>query len=428
VHLAKASIHITFLYQPLLFNIMDYLDVLIIFRLAMKYFHQQFDPLYVIDEAKRYKFIGKRKTRKMKTKYAKCLPGTTTKEMFSEFIWDLLPVLTFEQLTILLASMGCQPLVKELQEVHRPGRIFCAKRYSTHLVAFHKNLKSLLDDNGFVDKVRALENLAMVARLKLARTVNLEARQNDANELSIVMWLRAQQFRDETQDQRMSILNEMMAGLPNDIDNSLAHVIALTQTAVNFALLGRVEASLAVVQEVKQLVDSCDEQFAVSVACHDIQYVFRILYDKTKDKAYLDKVLEECDLGIQSLEQVIPDDRMLLERLFKLNMTQSLLSITPQLDINDELPCSTVNRLFAQSLTQQVRNQHFQGIEKRREFIYMLSVARLNELENNIELALEYATRAVAILEDGLYFANDLDRAESFLRRIYQKALPIEVV
>ena len=292
--------------------------------------------------------------------------------------------------------------------------------------------KSELDDNVYKDRKLRLKTCCKAKLDKLTtvttnQTASFEIQLKLLNEV-VITALRIQLHRDDGISERQKLLDEMKASAPRHQDTSFTDVVYNGKTAIAQALQKNWAQVTHNLTEAERALTNCNEPLGQAMFLHDRQFCYRLKYVTSGDKNDLEQVINDCDRAIEAIPDGSDKCKPDLNRIFKLNICQTVLGITPQLEIDRKVEPSPEGRMLVKVLLQQVRDDHFDGIESRREMLYSMCSARVNELDVNLGIARDYALSAAALSTNGAYFPLDKQNTSRFCDRFVQLPNPVLVL
>lgn len=312
------------------------------------------------------------------------------------------------------------------RQMTQPVRTNVEVRYSFHLYKFFSEIKGNLDtgnDLGGLNRIQYCENFSASILRKAAEAPNVQRRQFEIDRYVTMEFLHIQQLRDGGFEARERLLDNMMQNLPDGVDRNYADLMYQLKIATSKVNARDLHDAELRISDVLGRVQFCNNSFLRAIIFHDSSYVYRCVHSNTGDPRYVDKIANMTYKAIQALEEDIPPETSPWGKILLLQMAKIYCGIDSNLNVHNEDPLPPRDKLAASEIVKQLRRD-IKNMESRREMFFQLCQARIYEDDEDFEMAMYCATRALVLATLGGYYPSDRENIEAYQTRLVLRVLP----
>ena len=226
-------------------------------------------------------------------------------------------------------------------------------------------------------------------------------------------------YRDR--GERVRILKEMKDSLPPDVDPNFTNIIYLCKMAVTEMHAGNEDIAGQYMKEVFKQCDCCHQTFVKAFLFHDLQFVSRILDSNSPADKHLKDTILHGDHGLLFMQEEHDETAQIWSRVYLSENAMGLLKIRSNFKVLVEETVDETDIRHSEQLLAHLKRSHT-PLEIRREMIYNLCKARINELKENMVDALESAFEAKELAKEGVHFENDGANIDEYYDYLCRKA------
>ena len=289
--------------------------------------------------------------------------------------------------------------------------------------AFFNSVKGMLDNNEANDRLTFCVYLKnnLTERVRTAPGDSARANQMIWDRYVTVVFLHIQQCREQSCEMRVRMLKQMRETVPMTVDRTYTELMYHSKMATTYVYWNRIVEAETFLDIALELLNSCKNNFYRFIMLYNCIVVYRLLYMKTKDSKFVGKVEHMYELVLRISKDESGPELGLWGSLVFVHMAQTYLGIDIFLEHHQGEV--SIARLHA---TRYILTHLCKGLKlsKRREMFFNLAMAKLNELEGNIECAVAYSQRALTLTEDGAYFDIDRRNIELYQTQALLHTLP----
>ncbi|XP_053374425.1 uncharacterized protein LOC128546983 [Mercenaria mercenaria] len=383
-----------------------------IINVLAKYTDNYFDILEAINKLEAHGVFSQEYCHQLLRKFSNL--HLSKREQLSVFILDIVkeasPVEFYDILDLIdLSDMAEEIHCEHNGPVHRQIRR-APIPHSHHLQKHFYVLKSYLDDNVFTDRRNFLRDNTNELKSSFPNLENENVLTKAANKFAVNTWLWVQHCKRDTHEIRNILMDMRALSWPAGVDPILSEVIFESKMAVVSAMEGSFECSKGHRRNAKYLVREYHDPLTKSLVCHDSRYVSQIL--ARNNVADTTSVLRECQIGLRFLESETNGNHFCkqMQRSFLLYLAQHYLRIGNDLHIDRTVPIPAKDLQDAENVLYVVRInlQSGQIVERRRDMVYNVCMARLFDAHGQRQTAIAYLCEAQHLSRNGAFFEGEI--------------------
>ncbi|KAL4219958.1 hypothetical protein ACF0H5_020369 [Mactra antiquata] len=364
----------------------------------------------------KFEYISRKERQRLLDKYEDVIPN------LNEFVMDILRTVTFETFCFLLNTEGYKDITARFRQTM--FALLYAKlpkkemAHSKRTHEYYKTMKSCIDNKTFGGDVRQRLQDIIDKQNKIIMSkedIPLAKGEFAMERKSAALVLLIQQHK--AVPDRKAILENVYRQETNGIDKTTLEIVYHSKTAMTEAQAGNVNEAEAHIAQAKILCENCGPCFAVTSALHDIEYTYRVLYMKYDKNEYLEKVISEGDVALQSLQEEREDVQKLWQRILLLFKALSFLRIDEDFEVGDVRRLTKSHRERSRQILKEIK-RNSGAMELRRTMVMSICLAALNEGDDD-DAALRYAKHAVeAARKGGCFRPLETENIEKYFERV----------
>ena len=369
-----------------------------------------FDTLEFLNLAKKHRILEERLVENLK-KTLDAVDGTSDDEKILEklkvFIFELAKCMKFSDFVLLVERAGYTTLAKGLRclrygDEQAVPRMTKQTNDSPVLHHLFSNMKRVVDNRERPNRVTYFRNLTDQTFNEISICKNETQRNTMATQAGVLVWLQTQLY--SVIADRKHILTEFRSRMASlkIADSSFFETVFYSKLACTAALGGEFDLAVAYIVQAEIFAEQCTWPFARTIVHHDRQFVFRKQNVEHYERSHVQEIIDSCEKGLASLVDIPEEKKVLIQRIFLLNMVQALLGIGTylEIDVNREIDRPTIDR--AKGLLLEVENlSKVQAMEKRRKMMFLLCKGRVAELKHEENEAIEFVDKSKLLTESG---------------------------
>ena len=346
-----------------------------------------------------------------------------------EVVLDTLPeVINIPNLVYALYSTGYREIAAELFfQTRTPANEIYRHRSSssedrTRLQTLYRNLKRMVHDSQFKNPREALRSMAKRFRSDFEVERDELRRQKLADKCVAILGveLDAHYYSALSTDEitQQEILYEMVELIPKTTNPLITDTIVYSRQANLDACHGDfndAESMLKTARGSAQSVQQCLE--LVNLLYVEV-YVKLWQFETTPSREVLDALMMWGRFGLECLKNEHEETRRMWKRMFILRMVFGLLGLGNRGNLIQGYTVDRASIKEAQNLLADV-DKTWDSIEIRREMLYCIARARLNEALQLFDNAMEYLERAKSLAVQGGFLEKPL--IEDFMKTVESK-------
>lgn len=316
----------------------------------------------------------------------------------------LIGKLRFGEIIYILEKLGQHVLVRKIIDLNSGARVFVVRtdvpnnNLTKELYHIWKNSQ---DDGLFIDIDNEIKKNIDEINRRLSVQADYSVRQQLLDRKIVLCVLRYQKC--DTRRKKEDLLNQLCNNVPNDVDRRSLDVVLNGKRAITAAKDNRPDLVEEYIKMGWEVAERCLPCFAVYAMVHDILYSYRNLFNFSKSRRHLDKVVEWGHIAWNRVQYERDNIRISWSWLYLQYVFLSLLRINSVFGMEDTEPINRGDLAQAKAALDKF-GQILAGIPARRKMIYSLARARYYQLTDDHETAITYAKEAVKISDDGSYF------------------------
>jgi hypothetical protein len=343
---------------------------------------------------------------------------------FATFISDVLEIMSFRDFVRFLYTINCASFADELQVERYHRQIYWVEgRHvpgGSNIVKYYSMMKSLSDDNMLHDRKNGFRTFADDLEQELLFEKNRAKKQLTADRYATLMQLRSTFYANNKTKEE--IIVKMKTIIPPDLDTTYSDMLYHSNFGVACAKSGNADEAHHHIQRINVLCFTCKTSYIWAFNYYYLHYIYRCLYSKNPSKENLVNALEHCHLGLNVLTELNQSDTKLIQRVFLLNLTQTLLGIRDDFSVDHSIEIDDGHFNVAKQRLNKLA-ENFEKIESRREMIYSLCKARTLQ-DEDLFLATSYLDRALVLGKEGAYLETNILNISAYQNWLILREMP----
>ncbi|XP_053385872.1 uncharacterized protein LOC123539448 [Mercenaria mercenaria] len=254
------------------------------------------------------------------------------------------------------------------------------------------------------------------------RTEMMNGEQEAVDKFAICTWFQVQTYEMDQCEKRKSILENMVAVIPDNLDRTVAEIVYYSKMATTAEFENDIESAKDFASEAKYLSEKCEDKTAKILAHYSYFFLHRRLYLRDKSETNQELVLEQCNIGCDMFP--VPDEdgdfEMYCALLFLLYKAGDYLHITYKLEVLDSDMMSLSTIVAAEEVLRSAY-KYIPISTPRKQLTFKFCRGRLYHLQSEFEKASTYLKETKDLMKGGVLSEKEQENVSRYCEKFEEE-------